>query len=594
MGKKLWGLAALSGVLLSIPFLIPATGWVSLFALVPLFLAEESFSKSRMFSDSQQKATTGTFGKRITGNNIRDARNSSSSRRGRNIQSNEKHRRIKFWQLAFATFLIWNASSTFWIWNATPAGAIGAIILNSLQMLAIFQIFRLAKWLSSKGEDAASFQYFPYVFFTILWIGWEHIYYTWNVSWPWLTLGNSFASSIWMVQWYEFTGVEGGSLWVLLSNIFIFRLIVLAKEKKQEMKKTGWAVLALVLLPLLVSLVQYFSFKEDASAGKEEFIVLQPNIDPYTEKFSDMSQDRQNARLLGLASKILDQRSSGTENEEYWVVAPETFIYPRGWKDIIWENMPVANENFLQLYNYSMQHSGMNMIVGACTHLKYETDPGNITASYIPSENKWYDSFNTAIHFGSDGAFSFYHKSKLVTVVESTPYPKIMKWLASKGSALAASMGGYGTQETRSVFTNGKGKKLGCAICYESVFGDYYREYVLNGANAMSIITNDGWWGNTPGYRQHLSYASLRAIETRRAIARSANTGISAFINQRGNIVDKSGWWTEDCLSMQLPLSNRISVFVQYGDIIGRVCKFLSMLLLLLLAVRLLMYRKAA
>lgn len=109
----------------------------------------------------------------------------------------------------------------------------------------------------------------------------------------------------------------------------------------------------------------------------------------------------------------------------------------------------------------------------------------------------------------------------------------------------------------------------------------------------MTIITNDGWWGNTPGYRQHLSYASLRAIETRRAIARSANTGISAFINQRGNIVEKSEWWTEDCLAMQLPLSNRITVFVQYGDIIGRICKFLSILMLLLLAVRLVMYKKA-
>ena len=77
------------------------------------------------------------------------------------------------------------------------------------------------------------------------------------------------------------------------------------------------------------------------------------------------------------------------------------------------------------------------------------------------------------------------------------------------------------------------------------------------------------------------------------AIARSANTGISAFINQRGNIVEKSEWWTEDCLAMQLPLSNRITVFVQYGDIIGRICKFLSILMLLLLAVRLVMYKKA-
>ena len=583
MGNKHWILAAASGILLSIPFLIPQTGWVSLFALVPLFFAENSFSGKHHIADSLPSDSSK---RKSTGGNARN-------------QTDRKPKKARYWQIPFAAFLIWNAVSTFWIWNATPAGAVAAIILNSLQMLAIFQLFRLAKWLSSKNEGASSFQYFPYLFLTILWIGWEHIYFTWNVSWPWLTLGNSLASSVWMAQWYEFTGVEGGSLWILLSNIFIFRLIMLYKEKKgkgdlaiavKELKKTGYAALAIVLLPVAVSLLQYASFKEDASAGKENFVVLQPNIDPYTEKFADMEQAKQNARLLGLASRAIERIN---QNSEYWVVAPETFIYPRGWNDIIWENMPVANENFLQLYNYTVQHSGMNMIAGACTHLKYETDPGNLSASYLPSEGKWFDSFNTAIHFGADANFSFYHKSKLVTVVESTPYPRFMKWLASKGSALAASMGGYGTQDTRTVFMNGKGKKVGCAICYESVFGDYYREYIQNGAQAMTIITNDGWWGNTPGYRQHLSYASLRAIETRRAIARSANTGISAFINQRGNIVEESEWWTEDCLAMQLPLSNRITVFVQYGDIIGRICKFLSILMLLLLAVRLVMYKKA-
>ena len=127
---------------------------------------------------------------------------------------------------------------------------------------------------------------------------------------------------------------------------------------------------------------------------------------------------------------------------------------------------------------------------------------------------------------------------------------------------------------------------IGCAVCYESVYGEYYTDYIRKGAEAMTIITNDAWWGDTPGYRQHLSYASLRAIETRRAIARCANTGISAIISPSGEIVTETTWWTPAILEGRIPLRKDISFFVTYGDIIGRVCTFLFLMLLLALVVR--------
>ena len=102
----------------------------------------------------------------------------------------------------------------------------------------------------------------------------------------------------------------------------------------------------------------------------------------------------------------------------------------------------------------------------------------------------------------------------------------------------------------------------------------------------MTIITNDAWWGNTPGYRQHLSYASLRAIETRRAIARCANTGISAIISPSGKVLDPSPWWEQAVVTGALPLRDDITFFVSHGDIAGRVCTFIFLLLLLALAVR--------
>jgi apolipoprotein N-acyltransferase len=102
----------------------------------------------------------------------------------------------------------------------------------------------------------------------------------------------------------------------------------------------------------------------------------------------------------------------------------------------------------------------------------------------------------------------------------------------------------------------------------------------------MAIITNDAWWGNTPGYRQHLSYASLRAIETRRAIARCANTGISAIIAPSGEILQPTPWWEPAVIESSIPLRDDITFFVSHGDITGRLSTFLFLLLLLALGVR--------
>ena len=126
---------------------------------------------------------------------------------------------------------------------------------------------------------------------------------------------------------------------------------------------------------------------------------------------------------------------------------------------------------------------------------------------------------------------------------------------------------------------------VGCAICYESVYGDYCRGYVLKGAKLMTVITNDAWWGNTPGYRQHLSYSCLRAIELRREIVRCGNTGISAIIDSRGNITKRSEWWKREVLTGEVRLSSRETFFVREGDMVGRVCSFTAVLLLLILAV---------
>ena len=133
---------------------------------------------------------------------------------------------------------------------------------------------------------------------------------------------------------------------------------------------------------------------------------------------------------------------------------------------------------------------------------------------------------------------------------------------------------------------------IGCAVCYESVYGEYCADYVRKGAKAMAVITNDAWWGDTPGYKQHFNYSRLRAIELRRDFARCGNTGISAFIDQRGDVVERGPWWEPAVLTGELNLSSAETAFVRYGDIVGRVCTLCFLLLLALLFVSLFIRRR--
>ena len=118
-------------------------------------------------------------------------------------------------------------------------------------------------------------------------------------------------------------------------------------------------------------------------------------------------------------------------------------------------------------------------------------------------------------------------------------------------------------------------------ICYESAFGSFVTAYIRKGAEAIFIITNDGWWKNTGGYRQHLSYASLRAIENRRPVARCGNTGISCFIDIKGNIRQETGWYSEAVLKGEIIPEKSVTFYSKYGDYILRISLLVSILIML-------------
>jgi apolipoprotein N-acyltransferase len=520
-GWKAYILSALGGVILSLGFTQLHIGWVVLFGLVPFLMIEDYIFSYR-----------------------------------------EKYRSISLFLRILPGFVIWNIISIFWIWFATAPGSVVAILWNSLMMSFVFILYHKVRLRLTKKEAYAALIFF--------WIAFEFIYLRVILSFPWLLLGNAFANNIHWIQWYEYTGVLGGSLWALTSNLVLFEIIriLLSKEKSKKILRNLSIIFALiVILPLTFSIIRFNQYKEQGQAMN--IIVLQPNIDPY-KKFSNSVISNQRD-MLKLADAHMD------ENVDY-VVFPETALPLYIDTDSVYfENHP----SIKLLRDYVNSYPNVKLIVGM-TARSFYFDENEKTETAHQYEDFWFDEYNVSYQFDKTKINQYYYKSKLVPGVETLPLIEDIAWLNDMIIDLGGARNSLTTQRQRTVFKNPDDSvAVGTPICYESIYGEFVTGFVRNGANLLFIMTNDGWWKDTPGYRQHAMYARLRAIENRRSIARSANTGISYLINQKGEILDSRAWWIEDAFRGKIQANNKLSFYSRFGDYLGRISLFVSVLILL-------------
>ena len=170
---------------------------------------------------------------------------------------------------------------------------------------------------------------------------------------------------------------------------------------------------------------------------------------------------------------------------------------------------------------------------------------------------------------------------KLVIASERIPYQEHLKFLKSF-IKWGVGISSYEIGKDTTIFNLKNKYTFNTAICYESIYPEFFSEFVNKGADFSVVITNDGWWGNTAGYRQHLNLARLRAIETRRSIARSANTGISCFIDPYGNMLQETEIVEKVLLSGEIGINKEKTFYTQHRDLTGRLCMYLSGVLILI------------
>jgi len=443
--------------------------------------------------------------------------------------------------VTYPGFVIWNIITTYWMVMATVAGGIAAILANSVVMtvpvmlMYVFQKKFSNHWLITLTQSAA-------------WISYEYLHHQWDLAWPWLALGNAWSNIPELVQYISATGYLGISLWIVLVTALAYQSI------KAESRRTAYASAVVLLIFPLISLVQ-LSLLEVETNKKIETVVAQPNFD--TAAYPDFGGYNDAYEALDVVLSISDSVRTDSTKLLVW---PESAIRTHIFSTRVTDQS--ANE-VKQLLKENAEKWDLTLISGA-VYFEYFSE-GEAPPLSRGSGSNPYLYYNAALGVYPDNNIEVYRKHNLVPVVERIPFIHfldaidVFNWVPLAGSQ------GFGKGYEPTPFL-ADGVKTHALICYDSVFPSWVREFVQDGAGFITIITNDGWWGNTSGHEQHFSYARLRAIEFRRWVVRSANNGISGIIGPSGEILVETKYWTKTAFRYDVPVTYEETIYTRFGD----------------------------
>ena len=478
-------------------------------------------------------------------------------------------RKTKLLGFIYLAFFLWIVISVWWLNRAKhPDGSYAweaLLFVSFCYTLFMTLVFILYSWVKKNTGD-----YIGSFFFIALWISSEKFNLEWEFSFPWLNLGNAFAEYYKWIQWYEHTGTLGGTLWILTINFVIYHGIKEYQKRKQEKFIYRSLIISFFLISIPISISYYIYQSYQEKGEKINVTIIQPAIDSYTEKYQKSTTE--------ILNDLLDLTHKNTTKETDFVVFPETAFTGIGY---IFINDLTNDLSIIQIKKFLDNYPKTSVISGISLNKKYNlTD--EIPDSALEMNNEFYGFHNSAIQINQVDSIQYYHKSKLVPGVEIFPYIKYLKPLFGD---IMLNFGGtvvsLGTQKDRTPFVNSNNAAIVApSICYEAIYGEFTGKFFKNNANVLFMMSNDSWWENSDGHRQLFHFSRLRAIETRKSIVRSANAGISAIINQRGDVVKSLGYEKKGAIQGEVRLNNEKTNYVLYGDYISRFSFFIAGILL--------------
>jgi apolipoprotein N-acyltransferase len=383
------------------------------------------------------------------------------------------------------------------------------------------------------------------LFTPILWVALEYLRSFLLTGFPWAYLGHTQYLNLPFIQMADITGVYGLSFVILSVNAALFA--VLHQWPKRTFPFKEVAITVLILLSFLI--YGYVKIRhvdrETIKSPPLKLALVQGNIDQSIKW--DKSFQLETLKIY----RRLSMRVA--EDKPDLIIWPETatpffFQEAKEYQPIVLE-IPEKTNAFL-LFGTPF----------------YKIEKGKV------------NYYNSAFLISpSKKLIGKYDKIHLVPFGEYIPLRKLLFFIES---SIGEGIGNFKPGKESFNFSLPQGK-FGVLICFEIIFPDLCRRFVKDGADFLVTITNDAWFGRTSASHQHLSMATFRAIENRVFIARAANTGISAFIDPKGKIVDQGGIFAEEAMNGTIHLSRNKTFYTLYGDVFAWSCSGFSIFFLL-------------
>jgi apolipoprotein N-acyltransferase len=473
-------------------------------------------------------------------------------------------------RFSYVAFLVFHVITLYWTggfvvgkdpWMMIAGGAL--LLIHPLFYVAVVGLYLLVRNIRGLFVALAALPF--------LWIAFEYSHALGEFSFPWITLGNSQAYDLPRAQIAAVTSVYGISLFILLFNVVGFVLVSKISTGRWPLRssKTILTVLmltAVYLIPWIYGKVAMSRLEPEQKNPNIKVGIVQPNIDPW-EKWGSSGPNRWAGFEKQLEILLASTRQLATEQPDL-VVWPETAIPFR--------ILLPQNEIYLTWLRSQLDTLGIPLLTGLPSTVWYDSSEAPLTASRNPLGRGYYDDFNSATVFIPGQAVgSIYRKIVLVPFAERIPYAETFRFLIEPFQ-WSVGIGMWGIGKDTVVFRlprkDGGVTHFSTMICYESVYPNFVREFVKRGAEFLVIITNDSWWGKTPGAYQHASYASFRAIENRRWIVRVANGGISGLVDPSGVLMNATTLYSATTVTGLLQPRTEETFYARHGDVFAISC----------------------